>query len=219
MNPQLLLATVVLNSLAVASAFGTPTKSSASAKKIVTFVSPCVCQGDQHQDRWPAKTDPTRPPTDKSKIASITPSQIYAWPGVETKAGLTRQSPRIPSEQRWFALTGRVADVRIEDDGDIHVALIDADGNKPGIVGVEIPLGKGWCKLRELVFTWTTAAFPLKYPEASKLKLQGTHVITVTGKAFYDVDHAPKDHSNERPRPFAPGYSVWEIHPVMAITH
>jgi len=35
------------------------------------------------------------------------------------------------------------------------------------------------------------------------------HVITVTGKAFYDIGHAPADHSNRRSTP--KGYTVWEI--------
>jgi hypothetical protein len=38
-------------------------------------------------------------------------------------------------------------------------------------------------------------------------------VITVTGKAFYDIGHAPAEHSNRRNTP--KGYAVWEIHPVM----
>ena len=37
--------------------------------------------------------------------------------------------------------------------------------------------------------------------------------ITVTGKAFYDIGHAPADHSNRRSTP--KNYAVWEIHPVM----
>jgi hypothetical protein len=39
------------------------------------------------------------------------------------------------------------------------------------------------------------------------------HVITATGKAFYDIGHAPADHSNRKSAP--KGYAVWEIHPVM----
>jgi hypothetical protein len=42
------------------------------------------------------------------------------------------------------------------------------------------------------------------------------HVITVTGKAFYDVAHTPADHSNRGSKP--EGYAVWEIHPVMALS-
>ena len=41
------------------------------------------------------------------------------------------------------------------------------------------------------------------------------HVITVTGKAFFDVDHASADHLNRRIKPKK--YAVWEIHPVMAL--
>jgi hypothetical protein len=37
----------------------------------------------------------------------------------------------------------------------------------------------------------------------------------VTGKAFYDIAHAPTDHSNRRSKP--EGYAVWKIHPVMAL--
>jgi hypothetical protein len=48
---------------------------------------------------------------------------------------------------------------------------------------------------------------------AHALKIREPHVITVTGKAFYDIGHAPADHSNRRSTP--KGYAVWEIHPVM----
>jgi len=188
-----------------------------SSKQVVTFRSSCVCKGAHAKDRWPAKTDRELPPGDKSKIEPITPSQMFQWPGVGVDAHLTRQSKRIASEQRWFALTGRVADVRVEGDGDIHVALVDANGSKTGIVGAEIPPGTPWCKFRQLVFSWTPQEFPFNYPNRSRLALQKKPVITVTGKAFYDIDHAPKDRSNQRGKPFAPGYSVWEIHPVMGM--
>jgi hypothetical protein len=215
MNSQIKLVVVFLNLLALGSAFGKTTADAKSTKQIVTFVSPCACKDDHHADRWPAKTDPANPP--RSKIAAITPAQMYQWPGVGTKAGLTRQSKRIASEQRWLALTGRVEDVRIEGDGDIHVALVDARGNKTGTVGVEIPPEARWCKIRKIVFGWTTTKFPSKYPTVSKLTIQKKHVITVTGKAFYDIDHAPKNRSNQRPKPFAAGYAVWEIHPVTGL--
>ena len=50
---------------------------------------------------------------------------------------------------------------------------------------------------------------------AHTLKIREPHVITVTGKAFYDIGHAPADHSNRRTTP--KDYAVWEIHPVMAL--
>jgi N-acetylglucosamine kinase-like BadF-type ATPase len=40
--------------------------------------------------------------------------------------------------------------------------------------------------------------------------------IPVTGKAYWDVGHAPKDQSNRRSH--LPGYAAWEIHPVMKVT-
>jgi hypothetical protein len=36
------------------------------------------------------------------------------------------------------------------------------------------------------------------------------------GRAFWDIGHAPADQSNQRK--YMPGYSVWQIHPVMKLT-
>ncbi|HEY6155645.1 MAG TPA: hypothetical protein VIW07_18050 [Candidatus Udaeobacter sp.] len=205
--------------VAVALLSGLPYLSILGASGAVTFLSECKISGNHGVDRWTAKTDPQRMPADRSQIAEVTPSQMARWPGVGREAGLTRKSKRIPSEQRWFALTGLVEDIRVEADGDIHLALIDARGHKPGIVGVEIPPGPMWCEFRKLIFSWTTTKFPFRFKSSKVLTLVGRHVTTVTGKAFYDIDHAPKDRSNQRPHPpFAVGYAVWEIHPVMTIT-
>ena len=179
-----------------------------------TFTSSCTCNGARGEDRWPAKTDTQQPPN-KLQITAITPSQMLAWPGVGVSAKLTKQSPRAASEQRWFALTGRIAGIKVERDGDIHLELVDANDNKQGIVGAEIPAAPTWCELRKLAFSYTNQKFPFKVSSSKPLALTGTHVITVTGKAFYDVDHAPKNRSNQRVGKFPPGYSVWEIHPVM----
>jgi hypothetical protein len=45
-----------------------------------------------------------------------------------------------------------------------------------------------------------------------KLTLNEAPIVTVTGKAFWDIGHASKDQSNRRKN--LPGYAVWEIHPV-----
>jgi len=74
-------------------------------------------------------------PLDKSAIQSVTPSQIYAWEGLTPDVNLTRYTEaRMPSEQKWYALTGRVVDAKVEAAGDIHIPLVDASGNKVGTV-------------------------------------------------------------------------------------
>jgi hypothetical protein len=40
-------------------------------------------------------------------------------------------------------------------------------------------------------------------------------IITVTGRAFFDIGHALKDQSNRKSH--LPGYAAWEIHPVMTL--
>jgi hypothetical protein len=150
---------------------------------------------------------------DKSAIQSVTPSQIYAWDGLGPDVELTSTTERMPPEQKWYALTGRVDDVKVEADGDIHIALVDATGNNVGTVSAEIPVGPKWCEIRQTVFGWTAQTFPFTVKTAHTLKIREPHVITVTGKAFYDIAHAPADHSNRRRTP--KDYAVWEIHPVM----
>jgi hypothetical protein len=90
----------------------------------------------------------------------------------------------MPSEQKWYALTGHVFDAKVEADGDIHIALVDANGNNAGTVSAEIPVGPKWCEIRQTVFGWTTQTFPFGVKTAHGLKIRQQDVITVTGKAF-----------------------------------
>jgi hypothetical protein len=98
----------------VASAFAR----SAAAPE-VTFVSPCECQGFHGKNRWIAKTDLSPVPSENSAIQSVTPSQIYAWEGLGPNVELTEE--RMPSEQKWYALTGRVVDAKVEADGSVLI--------------------------------------------------------------------------------------------------
>jgi len=106
-------------------------------------------------------------------------------------------------------------DVKVEMDDDLHLAFQDATGDKAGIVVCEIPAKQQWCSMRETVFSWTTTRFPFHASSDRKLKLIEAPIITVTGKAYWDVGHAPKDQSNRRSH--LPGYAAWEIHPVMKL--
>jgi hypothetical protein len=205
------LFSALLASVVVASAFA-----KSAAARTVTFASPCECQAQKSGSRWAVKTDSSPVPSDKSAIESVTPSQIYDWKGPEPNVPLTSETEtRIPAEQQWYNLTGRVVAVKVEADGDITLMLRDADGKKQGTVGAEIPLGPDWCQLRKTVFGWAKQSFPFSFTESQTLEIREQHVITVTGKAFFDVDHAPPDRSNRRTKPKK--HAVWEIHPIMAL--
>jgi hypothetical protein len=130
---------------------------------------------------------------------------------------LTQNSERIGIENKWFALTGRVVAIKVESDGDLHIALTDATGDKPGIVVCEVPVKPQWCEIRSTVFGWTHTRFPFHTSSAKKLMLNQTPVITVTGKAFFDVGHSLKEQKSNR-RSHLPGYAALEIHPVMKLT-
>jgi len=47
------------------------------------------------------------------------------------------------------------------------------------------------------------------------LKVIKPQIITVVGKAYFDIGHTLKDQSNRRKR--QPGHAAWEIHPVMKL--
>jgi hypothetical protein len=140
----------------------------AAAAPQVTYVSPCECLDNHGKHRWAAKNDPDFPPTDQNAIQPVTPSDIFNWQG-PTEC-LVPSSERIWSEQKWYALTGRVVDLRAEEDGDLHIALQDVTGDKPGVVVVEIPAKPQWCDLRKTVFGWTQVEFPFRVRPGRKLK-------------------------------------------------
>jgi hypothetical protein len=59
-------------------------------------------------------------------------------------------------------------------------------------------------------FGWTRTQFPFHTSSAKKLTLNQTPVVTVTGKAYFDVGHSLKDQRSNR-RSHLPGYAAWEI--------
>jgi hypothetical protein len=170
--------------------------SAVALSQTVTFDSPCECHDNHGEHRWSVKNDPETPPTDASAIKSVTPSDVFSWPAPDVH--LTQQSERTGIEQKWFALTGRVIAIKAELDGDLHIALADATGDKPGIVVCEVPAKPQWCEIRTTVFSLTRTKFPFHTSSARKLNVTDALIITVTGKAYFDVGHAPKDQSNRR---------------------
>jgi hypothetical protein len=94
-------------------------------------------------------------------------------------------------------------------------ASVSATDRKPGIVVCEVPAEPTWSEIRKTIFGSTRTRFPLHIRSTRELTINETPIITVIGKAFWDVGHAPKDQSNRRKR--LPQYAVWEIHPVMVL--
>ena len=133
----------------------------AATQPPVTFDSPCSCHDNHGKARVSTKNDPSPPPTDASAIQAVTPSDMFSWPG--PVARLTPQSKRTGLEEKWFALTGRVVGIKSETDGDLHIALAGATGDKPGIVVCEVPAKPQWCEIRNTVFSWTRTKFPFSH--------------------------------------------------------
>jgi hypothetical protein len=185
---------------------------------LVTFESPTVCHGAHGIWRWAAKTDTELPPATIAPDHHIKPSDIAAWDDPDRE--ITGRSPRVGREREWFALTGQVAGVKAEEDGDLHIELRDPDNPHGVRVVVEVPLDRHggktpWNAIRETVFDWSDQTFPFDTRTGHRLHLVQSPVVRVVGMAFYDAKHA-----GNRPnrRDASEHVAVWEIHPVMALT-
>jgi hypothetical protein len=93
--------------------------SRAIAAPLVTYESSCECRDNHGKQRWAEKNDPAVPPADASAIQAVIPSDIFNWQGPTEH--LAASSERIAAEQKWYALTGRVIELRAEEDGDLHI--------------------------------------------------------------------------------------------------
>ena len=93
----------------------------------VTFESPCECHDNHGKGRRSVKNDLSMLPPDVSAIQTVTPSDVFNWPGLNVP--LTWESERTGIENNWYALTGRVVAVKVEADGDLHIAIQDATGD------------------------------------------------------------------------------------------
>ena len=112
---------------------------------------------------------------------------------METKHSIRRSRRRF---------TGRVTLVKQEPDGDLHIKLVDEDGEDgPVNLVVEVPLGEPWCEIRKEVLSWTNRKIPFS-TNGKKLGLSKKPVIRVTRKAFFDAIHGGGDTTkNRRPVP------------------
>jgi hypothetical protein len=144
------------------------------------------------------KNDPSLlPPVDASVTQAVTPSGVYVGRGQQHI--LTRRPKRTGIENNWYALTGRVVAVKVEVDGDLHLAIADATGDRPGIVVCEVRVKSQRCEMCNAVFGWTHTRFPFHTSSsAKKLTFDQTPVITVIGKAYFDVGHSLKDQLSNR---------------------
>jgi hypothetical protein len=206
------------------------------------FTDPCHCPHCGGTDRWLEKTD-TASATAHPNPAK--PSDLIGWNG--PGGNLSKKEPgakRGPREEKWYSVTAVVMAVKAEKDGDVHLKLADVgtDPNKkpakkdrnhpPKVLYIDAeipPVGTGeldydsrtkdapWCALRKAVFDWTSRTFPFSTENGTDITLNEHPIVTIVGKAFYDIDHAPSPYLANR-RPGDLEVDGWEIHPVMAMT-
>jgi hypothetical protein len=186
----------------------------------VVFTSPTESDGDHGVYRWAVKTDLEVPPDVIPAANKLKPSDVGKW--AEPRGHITTNTPRSGREKDWFEITGKVVLVKAEQDGDLHIQLVDADGGSMVNLVVEVPVRQHtgvspWSDIRTEVFGWTNTTFPLRFTSDRKLDLVKKPVIRVEGKAFFDAQHRDATRPNRRKETGDTEVAVWEIHPVMRL--
>jgi hypothetical protein len=183
----------------------------------VEFTTACSCVLCHGKYRWGVKTDPAQAPASIAADHRLTPSALRRWSGPGGKVG--KNAVRSGRELEWWELTGEIRAVRIEDDGDIHLQLVDPGSpTVKKMASVEIPDGAPWCAMREQIFSLTNIVFPVRFSSHQDLQVRPGAVVTVVGRAFYDADNDGGDsRANDRDGAGHTRTTVWEIHPVMKL--
>src|SRR6266480_1829362 len=169
----------------------------------VTFESPCSCRDNHGEHRWAVKNDPSTPLVDAGAIQAVTPSDVFSWPGPDVR--ITWQSERTGIENKWFALIGRVVAVQVEADGDLHIALGSATGDKPGIVVCEVPAGSTWCEFATSFSVGRERNSPCTFDRGEVTVAEGVGVIidskghlgTVVSSQRFKDEIKPMDKASE----------------------
>lgn len=213
---------LILGALSFVAWLGTANFALAADSGRFTTICNCVftnapCEGEF---RWTVKTETNQPP--KTGIKTTTPTTMAHWPDLTPDpASKTYKSdaPRSKTKERtWYEVTGRVALIRAEPDGDLHIQLQNAKGNNGSVnVVVEVPAGQPWCDARGKALTLTNEQPPFNAPNVLRLKTNA--VIRVVGRPFYDGTHAVRGHQPNRRRDGGVdrNVTIWEIHPVMTL--
>ena len=188
---------------------------STSGQDAVILTSACICPNCHGSYRAGVKDDPTAPLGRIPKSHQVTPRDIAAWPGLGGEIHTDTQ--RSGRELEWYGVIGRVTAVKIEADGDIHLQLENVGPHGADVQLIaEIPLGRRWCPIRREVLSWSSSTLPLSVTTGASLALTQHPVVRITGRAFYDGEHAVGGDTRGNRRVAVGGVaaSIWEIHPV-----
>ena len=128
---------------------------------------------------------------------------MFSWPGPDVR--ITWQSERTGIENNWFALIGRVVAVQVEADGDLHIALGNATGDKPGIVVCELPAEPRWCEFATSFSVGQERNSPCTFDRREVTVTEGVGVIidskghlgTVVSSQRFKDEIKPMDKASE----------------------
>ena len=185
----------------------------------------------QGVERWPVKTS-VPDGTNFSKAAQVALTDLLALPDAPGVGhdDAKYQSARIPakagdkfSEGQLLTTTGWLHLVAGETDGDYHIQISDSDSTGDHCLIVEVPnpdakftasadLQPKFAAVRDLIKTKMLAG---KDPSVGGSVMQHPVYVTVSGILFYDDSHVGDPPRGKKGMHAA---TLWELHPVTAIT-
>src|SRR4029077_6498123 len=87
------------------------------------------------------------------------------------------------AQNKWLSRSLRIGE-------SINSATVPADA--------QVRAKPQWCQLRQIVFGRTQVQFPFRVRSDRKLSTSQPLVLNVFANAFFDIGHAPADHTNGR---------------------
>jgi len=96
-----------------------------------------------------------------------------------------------------FAVTGRVVAVKLEADGDLHIALNDATGDKKGTVVCDVPLNRSGVTFARLFLVGHPRDFLFRLVLLKGLKIANPPIVTIVGKAV--LGYWPRTERSRQP--------------------
>src|SRR5262245_29328711 len=78
---------------------------------------------------------------------------------------------RMPSEEKWYALTGRIVEAKVEADGDIHLRFKMPKAATPELSAPKFPLAQNGVRSDKLCSAGRRRSFHSRSRQRTRLKL------------------------------------------------
>jgi hypothetical protein len=164
---------------------------------LMTFGIRITCLAQQEHERWDVKTLTDGFTPNLNSVQKVTVAKIEP----KAKIRVRNNQPRLNFEKQVVKISGKISDIKLEDDGDYHIEVTDGTMDDSTMVCEAVDPSNH-----------TTANSPyaskFRTVRAKVSQLHKGDQVTFTGVLFQDKYHSPSTH---RTRNFV------EMHPILIV--